>query len=198
MNRWEEREPYIRLIDGKTVTLAKPTKEDYRNIPIIAHNLAGVFRYSGGSRFSVAQHEVVGARMAALFYPEAKLLPARFLIHDNPEAFIGDVSSPLKALLPQYKVIEAVHDLAVEGAYDLLFVGDALVKEVDNRMWLTEREMVYMHCDADISEDTAQLDLEPFELTLTQFLDNFSPWACDYAEEQYLIEFRRLLPWVDW
>lgn len=200
MTRWAKGEPYIRLANGTKVSVGNPKPDDYRNVPLIARHLAGINRYSGGSRFTVAQHMVVGARMAELFYPDNALLPARFMIHDMGEGLVGDMSTPLKHQCPDFKAIETKHDLAVEARCDLTFLGDPLVKELDNRMWLTEREMFYMDVpdEIDISEDTAHLELEPFDLPFHDFLDAFGPWEPSFAEEQYLIEFRRLLPWTVW
>ena len=198
--RWARGGPYLRMHSGRKFPLYTSPKEMAAQwyVPDIAYHGAGVNRYGGGSRLSIAQHMVVGARMAERFYPGTELLPARFLIHDVTESVLGDVPSPVKSLLPDYKELEDQFQRSVELWTDLSFIGDPLVKEIDNRMWLTEREAVYMHVDNDISEDTARVPLEPFELLLSEFLDDFAPWDDSYAEEQYLIEFRRLLPWMDW
>lgn len=198
--RWAKGGPYLRMRSGRKFPLTTSAKEMAGQwyVPDIAYHAAGINRYTGGSRLSVAQHMVVGARMAERFYPEQPMLPARFLIHDADETVLNDISSPLKSLLPDYREIEDQFQRSIELWTDLMFIGDPFVKEVDNRMWLTEREAVYMHVDDDISEDTARVPLEPFELLLSEFLDDFAPWESSFAEEQYLIEFRRLLPWMDW
>lgn len=188
---------YIRLHSGKKFHLETPrfTRD---MLPDIARNLAGINRYTGSSRFSVAQHCIVGAWMAENFYQESPYLPARFLVHDLTEFAYGDISSPLKALLPEYRALEDLAQTNLEHDFDILFVGDTDVKEVDLRMWLTERLMVYV--DSDCSDDELATDytghLTPFELTHYEFLNYFEPWEDGAAEEIYLKEFRRLLPWV--
>lgn len=199
--RWADgRGPYIRMKSGRKIFLKEASAKSI-HIPDVAYHGSGVLRYTGASRMPITQHMVVGAKMAEIFYPDHGLLPARFMIHDVAEHILGDVSSPLKSLLPEYRELENSWDLAVEEWANLTFLGDPLVKELDNLMWLTEREIVYLDCDEDISEDTARLTeagLEPFQLTLKDIVDFFWPWEPDLAEEQYLTEFRRLLPWVDW
>ncbi len=192
--------PYVRMHSGRKFPLADPTPADYQ-VSDIAYHLARINRYTGGSEFSIAQHSVVGARMAERFYPDHALLPARFMIHDVSEHAIGDVSSPLKSMLPDYKILEQKHELVVEQRFDLMFLGVPEVRELDNRMWITERGWVYreaMEAGVDMTEDVARIALEPFDLTYSEGYENFTPWGAEHAQEQYLVEFRRLLPWVTW
>lgn len=174
-SKWRSdlRGPYIRLRSGHKAYFLDPRVSDL-DLEDIAYHAAGLNRYTGGSRISIAQHMVTGYHMAKRFYPTATLLPARILIHDVAEAIIGDVSSPLKSLLPDYRRIEADWDKLVEERFNLTFVGDPLVKELDDRLWLTERLTVYegIDCEEDYSGP-----LEPFPLNKHDLADYFTPWS---------------------
>lgn len=193
--RWgdDEQGVYIRLLPtGQKFHLADPRPEEF-NLACIANHLAGINRYTGGSRYTVGQHCVVASRMAARFYSDHALLPARMLIHDIAEFAYGDVSSPLKAILGDYRELEQKAELAIEQWCDLTFVGDELVKQIDTRMWLTERLTVFPMLT---QEDDYAGDLLPFELTLDELNDEFQPWAPEVVEHEFRIAFAQLLPWM--
>lgn len=163
----------------------------------VAFHLAGIYRYTGGSRITVAQHCVVASRMAARHYTRkgGYHLPAKMLVHDSPEAFLGDASSPLKSLLPDYKRLEAYNEAVFEERFDLFWTQDPLVKEIDRRLMLTERPFVFSTVRGfDSDWDMAQ-GLEPFPVEG----DDMEPWSPEKAEAEWLAAFHNLLPWVsDW
>lgn len=82
----------------------------------VIHALARISRFTGHTRgehiYSVAQHSVLVASIVAdeLGHPEHALAA---LLHDAPEAFYGDVASPLKAGLSEYRVTYALGEDAV-------------------------------------------------------------------------------------
>jgi hypothetical protein len=191
------RGPYIRMHSGRKVYLLDP--EWY--MPDVAWHASHVRRYTGASDFSIGQHMIVGARMAERFYPNEKLLPARFLAHDAPEAVYNDMSSPMKRLLPDYTRVLADGEHSFEKFADITWLDDPLTKELDTRMWLTERLMVYREAHwegVDTTEDVAWCDLEPFPLTSDEMHDLFLPWHPSLVRTIYTTEFQRHLPWVEW
>lgn len=192
--RTDPRGPYIRMRSGEKVYLADPSPEQIR-LADVAHHAARIRRYTGASELSIAQHMVLGAWMAARFYPEHDLLPARILIHDVGEHVLGDVSAPLKSMLPEYKALETRWDYAVEQRFGVTFIGDALVKEVDDRLWLTERLVVYGHVEEDISEDYSG-PLEPFPLDAVELEHLFGKWSDSEAEAAWLDECHDEFPGV--
>ena len=192
-SRWKDpRGPYIRLYDGFKWFLLHPKAEDF-SLDRISHHMARISRYTGASTYTNGQHSVVAAQMANRFYPNARLLPAKMLIHDVAESVLNDVSSPLKSLLPDYRALETLHDAAVEERFDLTFLDDPLVKEVDDRMWLTERLVVYPMLSR---EDDYTGPLEEFPLTEDELMDDFTPWAVEVVEHELRIAFAQLLPWI--
>lgn len=189
----QKRGPYIKTVSGRRVYLADPNPDDF-HVPDIACHLAGINRYTGGSRYSVAQHCVVAARAAKRLYPAAHYLPAKMLIHDASEFACGDVSSPLKSLLTEYRLIEGRVQLAIERKFDCLFIDDPLVAEIDMRMWLTERNQLFGGTHGPQAEDYRGEQL-PFSLELVDE-DWFVPWTADEAEGAWMFEYRRLFPWM--
>jgi hypothetical protein len=106
--------------------------ERYRiEITDIAHALSNVCRFAGQCKqfYSVAQHSVYVSRIV----PEEDAFAG--LMHDCAEAFIGDVSRPLKLMLADYRVIEK----RVEAA---LFAGLGLPSKLPASVKLADRQML--------------------------------------------------------
>lgn len=196
----KKRGPWIQTAPSNTrFYLADPRPEEIR-IEDVAYHLAGINRYTGGSRISVAQHCVVASRMARRHYTPAQYpernvqwLPAKMLVHDSHESFYGDASSPLKSLLPDYRALELVGETCFEKRFDLMWVEDTLVKEIDRRTMFMERNHVFtvpLSWDGEWNLDIGKPAFEPED-------DDMEPWEPGKAEEEWLTAFYNLLPWVD-
>lgn len=105
------------------------------HIEEIAHALSHLCRYTGHTKkfYSVAQHSVL----------VSYLVPAPLamwgLMHDAAEAYLGDVSSPLKAMLPEYKVIEHRVEKAIAAYHRLPWPMPPCIKEADLVALVTEK-----------------------------------------------------------
>lgn len=120
MNTW------IRTAHGRKFDFAKFSPADI-HIDDIAHALALQCRYNGQCSvfYSVAEHS---SFVASMVPPEARL---EALLHDAAEAYLGDVVSPLKALLPDYRMYEARVDLAIRTRFDLPWEAHPAVTVAD-------------------------------------------------------------------
>lgn len=140
---------------GRKFDLANPTA-DMVDPEDIAHALAHICRYGGHvpQHYSVAQHSVYVCYAVA---EEVGLSPyevdagavggyrallALALLHDAPEAYVGDCISPLKSLVgAAYQDVEAKVWAAVADRFKLPMAwpeGYAAVDRADKRLFAAE------------------------------------------------------------
>lgn len=143
----------IVLFSGRTFDLCHPECSSF-SLMDIAHGLAHTCRFVGQTTtfYSVAQHSVIVSRIV----PEMFALQALF--HDGAEAFIGDVTTPLKSLLPDYRAIERRIERAVFGRLGLPMEVAPVIKRADRIAMNTERrDLMPAHADAWSSLDGVEM-----------------------------------------
>lgn len=120
------RRAVVQTYSGRLVDLAAFTPDDVV-LQDITHALAMQARFTGHTlcRYSVAQHSML---VAYLCPPE---LAKQALFHDASEAYLGDVSTPLKSMLPDYVALEAKIQHAICEAMGVPHDLDPRVKEAD-------------------------------------------------------------------
>lgn len=142
--------PTVRHIVGPTILLAGGTYFDLLDpenseftIADVARGLSNTCRFAGQSAgfYSVAEHAVHVSRIVP---PEDAYAG---LMHDAAEAFIGDVSKPLKDLLPEYRAIERRIEAAVFARFGVPTPMPASVKGADVRMLAAEQHQVMRNRD---------------------------------------------------
>ncbi len=138
-------EAWCPTVSGRGWNLLQPTPLDV-HWPDIAESLAKQARFNGhtpGYFYSVAQHSILVADQLPLDYQLIGLL------HDAHEAYIGDITSPVKTALTALAsgwAIQRLADLADEAIFEaagLIWPIDTeafeALKEADLRMLATER-----------------------------------------------------------
>lgn len=125
---------WIQTYHGRRFDLSNPTPSMVF-FDDIAHALSRVGRYTGHCRefYSVAQHSVI---VASILPDHLKM---QGLLHDATEAYVGDMSRPLKQMLPEYQEIERRVWYAIAARFGLPAKLDPLVKRADNLVLMAER-----------------------------------------------------------
>jgi hypothetical protein len=172
------RGAWIETWTGRQFFLEDP-RPDEVCIEDIARALSLLCRFTGHvNRFySVAEHSLLVMQN----------LPLKFqawgLLHDAAEAYLGDLSAPLKGLaaLAPYREIESLVLGAVFERFGLaLGIVPPMVKQVDLRMLLTERRDLMPSTDNEWS-----VRGEPFPHKITD-------WVPTDIEAQFLRDAKRL------
>lgn len=132
-----QKGPVIMLASGATFDFLDPWSSDF-TLDDIAHGLSHTCRYAGQCRsfYSVAEHSIL----------VSELVPAEFalegLLHDATEAFIGDITRPLKQLLPDFKSIEARVEEAIAARFAFKPGFKQAIKPVDLQVLAAEQDQL--------------------------------------------------------
>jgi 5'-deoxynucleotidase YfbR-like HD superfamily hydrolase len=143
---------------GRLIDLANFRREDV-HIPDIAHALSLINRFTGHSKcpYSVAQHSVMVSRLTQ---PEIAMWG---LLHDASEAYLGDVATPLKSLMPGYRELEEHVQRTVAKVFGLPWPMPADVKTADLRALMAEkRDLVSVSHDWGIDVEPACGPINPY------------------------------------
>jgi 5'-deoxynucleotidase YfbR-like HD superfamily hydrolase len=149
----------------------------------IAHGLSNECRYAGQCLqfYSVAQHCV----LASYFVPNELAMEALF--HDSTEAYLKDLPTWLKMLLPGYKEIEENFEIIIRTKFGLplderRYSNKKIIKEVDYKLLATEKRDL-MPRDG---EDWVYLkDVSPMPFSIV-------PWSPKEAKEKFLARYEEL------
>ena len=179
-----------RMLSGRRLDLLDPSPLDIE-LGDVAHGLARVARWNGQTRgdhaFSVAQHSLLVERILLLREPDA---PARqrlaTLVHDAPEYVIGDIISPLKAVLDEgYRSVEARLLAAVHVRFGLPAVlPDAMrrpIKRADQAAAYFEAVRLAGFSEA----EALQFFGQPDAIEASAVEEFLTPWPAGTAESRY-------------
>ena len=167
----------INLYSGAVLDLLNPDPNAF-TIVDIAHALGQICRFNGHTKtfYSVAQHCVLCSKIV----PEEHMLGA--LLHDAQEAFTGDMMTPLKALIPEFKAIEINLEKVVLAKFGLDFPLHPCIKEADIILLATEKRDL-------LKESTNEWPMLKGVVPLTKVIRPMSPPEATYS---FLFRFAEL------
>ena len=126
----------IRTIETFTGGLIDPLNPNPQSIRIedIAHALSNVCRFAGQSRvfYSVAQHSLI---VSSLCRAEQARIG---LMHDAAEAYLGDLTRPVKSRFPNYVAAEAKLTAVIFSRFNLDIRLLPSIKPIDLQVCLAE------------------------------------------------------------
>lgn len=180
----------IQTYSGILIDLKNPNIEDIL-VPDIAHQLANTCRYTGACRkfYSVAQHCILASKLVEGSDHSSAELKLQVLLHDATEAYLGDVSTPLKTLLPDYRAIEDKFQKVIIKRFGLQIPDfahikfyDRLALDIESKALMGPRHSVW---------DKYKVDF-PIDYELDYSLLSIAPMTADEAETEYLKTFNEL------
>jgi hypothetical protein len=138
---------WIQTFSNIKFDILNPKPEMVR-IEDIAHALSLLCRFTGHTKFfySVGQHSYLGSFLVP---PKDGLW---FLLHDASEAFLGDVSSPLKHLTPAGKAYLSLELRTMEviiKRFGLSSVEPNSIRKIDRQMLYAEKALLMKKCNWD-------------------------------------------------
>ena len=167
----------IGLVDGGDFDLVSPDP-NVIHIGAIAHGLGRICRFTGqcSEHYSVAEHSV----HASYLVEEDEQLSA--LMHDAAEFVVGDMSQPMKRLVPEFAWVEKRVEVAIQRRFLLPEMSPA-VKHADRLMLRAEQTQVMRRDDEDwqglegIEAPDVRIGFWSPAVATSQFLDRFHELA---------------------
>ena len=171
---------YITTVTGKHFYPLDPDQQDI-DIEDVAHALSLICRANGHFRhfYSVAQHSIACA-CEAIARGYSLEVTLGCLLHDASEAYLADITRPVKAQLPQYFTYETRLQTMIYETFAGGVPSDAeqsQVTAVDDAMLRAE----FLHfMDVDLLPQTPDLltapdfSLLPFNTAAERFLNLFA------------------------
>lgn len=137
---------WIQTFTGRAFYPQDPRPDDVDPVDI-AHALALINRYTGHTPvpYSVAQHSVFCCWLVIHKLAPGNLTAARWaLMHDASEAYLTDISRPVKLFLPEYRDAEAKVTATIATRFGLPGPREpAIVKVADEVMLASEAELFF-------------------------------------------------------
>ena len=164
----------VRTRSGIYLDIADPKETDFE-LTDICVALSRVPRFNGHTSvpYSVAQHSYFVGQLMKRW----GVNPLGGYLHDASEAYISDIPSPAKSLLPEYYVVEERLMSKIAGRFGLEkgFQHTAVVKEADKDMLFYERDQL-------ISKDVRwQIEDQHPGGSIFDHFPSWTPWDSETA-----------------
>jgi uncharacterized protein len=129
MNNFDKNS--ILTYSGKMISVTNPKADDLF-IEDIAHALANQCRFGGHSyeHLSVAEHSI----NCALEFKHSRALAFTALMHDSAEAYLTDLPTPIKSLLPDYLKLEDNFNKVLAQRFGFEYPFPQKILDVDKQM----------------------------------------------------------------
>lgn len=157
------------------------------NIIDIAHSLSNQCRFTGHTRefYSVGQHSVLAAEMVVNDLGGGNDLAFIALLHDGSEAYLSDLSKPVKGaegLGEVYTLVEDAIQATVAEAFGLRYPFPDVVHKVDRALLRAEQRDLMAPAD----------DLYERYPSLLKYDHPITGWAPTDAEGRFLALYTEL------
>jgi len=175
-----DRGNYMTTCSGGKFYPQDPRESDIK-LDDIAHALSQLCRYGGHLKrfYSVAEHCIHICRAAPMEFKREALM------HDASEAYLVDMPRPIKAMMPQYTVLEKGIERVIANKFRLRYPWPPEIKALDNAILLTEWNT--LGCgDAEVLNIIGGNGEKPLGVTLRG-------WAPEVAKRLFIDE---ALMWV--
>lgn len=116
-----QKDPYIRLASGDRWHFLNPRANIGVPLETLLWGLSNITRFTGqaGKDYDVLRHSWVCYQSVLRETPDDYEFLTGVLFHDIAEAVMGDVASPLKALLKEYREIYKIQENFIITNYQL-------------------------------------------------------------------------------
>lgn len=141
---------------GQYVDLLNPKPETIK-VRDIAHHLSLTYRFNGATvyGYSVAQHSIYVSKIVD---PEFAFVA---LLHDATEAYLGDMVSPLKRCLDEYRTIEKNMWRVMAKLFDVPYGLPNEVRVADLQAYMKERICLI---DTPYQNDPVENQVDPLQV----------------------------------
>lgn len=177
---------------GTVFDLLNPVAEQVL-VSDIAHHLAHICRFGGGTPrfYSVAEHSIMVMRYVEMRGGSPSDLLAA-LLHDGHEAYIGDVTTPVKEMLgARYIDLRDRLDGAIAEKFGIRLADfhSRLVREADQAMLATEAHYYMISGGEGEHWGGRLMEMTPFDLALNR-PKMLSPNA---AKDEFVYQYNKII-----